>query len=182
MVQPQQLTTEQALSRAKKAAKKGHFALALQLYSAILQRQPNHPVAKKGLRKLQKKLPTGQLKQAQSSGPSQDRIDALINLCHSGQMERAEQSSNEILQSYPQSLVVINILGVALQRQGKLQEAVQAFDTAIGLKPDFAEAHNNRGIALKDLGQLENAVASFDKAMISVSLVAIALSYCPVRT
>ena len=92
-------------------------------------------------------------------------MNALINLCHSGQMARAEQTCRELLQTYPQSLVVINVLGVALQRQGKLQEAVQALDKATQLKPDFAEAFSNRGIALKELGQLENAVASYDKAI-----------------
>ena len=53
----QQLTLEQALTRAKKAAEQGKIAIAQQLYSAVLQHQPNHPIAKKGLRKLQKELP-----------------------------------------------------------------------------------------------------------------------------
>ena len=52
----QQLTIKQALSRAKKAAKQGNLAVAQQLYQAVLQQQPRHPIAKKGLRKLQKLL------------------------------------------------------------------------------------------------------------------------------
>ena len=43
----QQLTIQQALSRAKKAIKQGNTAIAVNLYNAILQQQPNHPLAKK---------------------------------------------------------------------------------------------------------------------------------------
>jgi len=163
--QSEQLTIEQAISRAKKAIKQGNDTVALQLYNAVLQRQPNHPVAKKGLRKLQKQRPRSQSGQAKTTDPAKDQMDAVINLYHSGQMAKAEQSCRELLQSYPQSLVVINVFGAALQVQGKLQEAVQAFDKAIRLKPGFAEAYCNRGNALKELGQLESAVARYESAV-----------------
>ena len=52
----QQLTIQQAISRAKKATKQGKIADAMELYNAILAHQPNHPIAKKALRKLQKSL------------------------------------------------------------------------------------------------------------------------------
>ena len=165
--QPQQITIEQAISRAKKAAKQGNDSKALQLYNAVLQRQPNHRVAKNGLRKLRKKLRQSQSIRAQTTDPSQDQIDAVINLYHSGQIERLELSCRELLQTHPKSLTVINLFGTALQVQGKLREAVQAFDKAIQLNPDSAEAYSNRGNALKELGQVENAVASFNDAVAS---------------
>ena len=101
----------------------------------------------------------------ESANPSQDQINALVNLYHSGQMIKTEKACRELLQTYPQSLIVINISGAALQKQGKLQEAVQAYSKAIQLKPDFAEAYSNRGNALKDLGQLKEAIESIDKAI-----------------
>ena len=57
MTQSQQLTIKQALSRAKKAAKKGKIAIAVELYTAVLAIQPKHPVAKKALYTLQKGSP-----------------------------------------------------------------------------------------------------------------------------
>ena len=48
MAQSQQLTIQQAISRAKKATKQGKIADAVELYTAVLQHQPNHPIAKKG--------------------------------------------------------------------------------------------------------------------------------------
>ena len=165
MPQTQQLTIKQALSRAKKATQKGNVDVALQLYNAVLQNQPSHPVAKKGLRKLQKGLPRNQSVQTQSTNPSQDQMNALINLYNSGQLKEAEQACKKLLQTYPQSLIVYNVLGAAFQGQGKLQNAVQAFDKAIQFMPDYVEAHSNRGVALRDLGQLEEAVRSYDKAI-----------------
>ena len=80
--------------------------------------------------------------QTQTINPSQDQINALIDLYQSAQMANAEQACRELLQTYPQSLIVINVLGAALNGQGKLREAIQAFDKAIQLKPDYAEAYS----------------------------------------
>ena len=161
MMNSQKLTIQQAISRAKKATKKGKISDAVELYNAVLQQQPNHPFVKKALRKLQKGLPQNQSVETLP----QDQIDSLVNLYQSGQMTKTEQVCRKLLQAYPQSLFVMNVLASALHGQGKLQEAVQGYDGAIRLKPDFAEAHSNRGIVLKDLGRLDEAVASYDKAI-----------------
>jgi len=165
VTQPQRLTVKQAISRAKTAITQGDTSLALQLYNAILQQQPNHPIAKKGLRKLQKDLPHNQSMQAQTATPSQDQINALINLYHTGQIAKTEQACRELLHAFPQSFFITNVLGVALQEQGKFQEAVTTFNKAIELKPDYAEAYSNRGNALSDLGQLKEALESYEKAI-----------------
>ena len=165
MTHPQRLTIKQALSRAKMAIKQGNTTVALQLYNAVLQQQPNHLIAKKGLRKLQKGLPHDQSMQAQTANPSHDQINALVNLYHTGQLAKTEQACRELLQTYPQAFFIINVLGVALQEQGKFQEAVQTFNKAIEIKPDYAEAYNNRGNALCDPGQLNEALESYEKAI-----------------
>ena len=136
----------------------------MELYNAILQQQPNHPFAKKALRKLQKELPQSPSMEEKTSSPPQDEIDALVNLYHSGQMIKAEQASRELLKPYPQALVAINVLGAALRGQGKLQEAVQAYDKAIQLNPDYADAHINLGVILQELGKLEDALVQYKKS------------------
>ena len=161
----QQLTIQQAISRAKKAIKQGNTAVALELYNAVLQQQPNHPIAKKRLNKLQKELPSDRSAQAQTTQPSQVQIDALVNLYQTGQMAKVELACGKLLKSHPQSLAVINILGAALLGQGKFQQAVNSYNKAIQLKPDLTEAFNNKGSALKALGRLDEAIASFDKAI-----------------
>ena len=157
----EQLTIDEALAKAKKAMKLGKHAVAAELYSAVLRQQPNHPMAKKGLRKLQR----GQSTRSRIAEPAQERINELVALLQAGQMEGAEQISRAMLAEFPTSLVVINVLGIALQRQRKLSEAVGIFDKAIELNPDVIETWVNRGIALKELGRVDDAVASYDKAI-----------------
>lgn len=160
-----QLIVKQTLSRANKAAKKGDFALSIQLYNEVLDHQPKHPIAKKALQKLEKQLSHSQPIQNQLSNPPQDQLNDLINLYQLGQLIKAEQACKKTLKTYPRSLVVLNILGATLKGQGKLREAVQVFDKAIGFQPDYADAYNNRGVILTDLGQFQDAVESLDKAI-----------------
>ena len=161
----QQLTIKQALSRAKEAAQQGNTAMARQLYSAVMQHEPRHPVAKQGLHELQKELPHHQSVQVQGTNPSPDQINTLINLYHSRQMTKAKQACRELLQTYPQSLIVLHVLGAVLAGQGQLQRAVQIFDKIIQLKPDDAAAYSNRGNALRELGQLGAAMVSYNQAI-----------------
>ena len=97
--------------------------------------------------------------------PSQDQINALINLYQSGQITKAEQACIELLQIHPKSLIILNMLGEIFADQGQLQKALQALNKAIQIKPNFAEAYSNRGSALKDLGQPEEAAESYLKAI-----------------
>ena len=161
----QELTIEQALSRAKKAANKGKIADAMKLYTAVLAHQPNHPIATKRLRKLQKELPQNQSVDTETSNPPQDQVTALVNLYSSGQLTKTEHACRDLLQIYPQSLVVIGVLGAALSGQGKLKESIQVNDKAIQLKPDFATPYYNKGVTLEKLEQLDQAVESYNKAI-----------------
>ncbi len=131
----------------------------------VLQHQPHHVEAKEGLRKLQEKLPDNQAVKGPSVSCSQDELNALIGLFKSRQMIKVEQRCKELLQLYPQSIVVLNILGLALQAQGKLKEAVQEYNKAIQLKPDYVDAYNNHGNALHKQGKLEEALQSYNKAL-----------------
>ena len=165
MSQPQKISIKQSLSQAKKAAKKGKATLALQLYQNVLQHQPNHPVAQRAVIKLQKELPNSLSAEEQKQDPSQDQLNTLIKLFHLGQMPEVARACKQLLQTYPKSLVVNNVLGVVLKETGRLEEAVQAYDKVIQLKPDYAVAYSNRGVALQELGKLKEAVESCNKAI-----------------
>lgn len=163
--QSQPITIEQAIGLAKEAIREGNVPVALELYNAVLQHQPNHAVAKMGLRKLLKGLPQGQLVQNVAASPSQEQINTLVNLYRSGQMLKTELACRELLQIFPQSLQVIYLLAATLQGQGKYQEALECLEQVIRLKPDHAEAYGNRGVVLIELGQPELAVESCEQAI-----------------
>ena len=164
MVKSHQLTVPNAIKEAKKAVKKGNLPFAIELYRAVLQQQPNHFVAKKGLNRILKN-PKHQPAKKQISDPSQDQINTLINLYYSGQMARAEQAIQDLLHAFPESLIILNIQGAILRRQGKLHKAMAAFDRAIQLKPDYTEAFNNRGNVLRDLGRIQEALSDYNSAI-----------------
>jgi len=96
---------------------------------------------------------------------TQDQVNGVINLYLAGQMAQAERACRELLKTDPQSEIVLNVLGAALQKLGQLAEAVKSFEKAIQIKPDYAEAHYNYGTALQELGQLVEAVKSFETAI-----------------
>jgi tetratricopeptide (TPR) repeat protein len=160
-----QLTIDEALSKAKKAVRSRHYSVAAGLFKAVLRQQPNHPVAKKSLRKLERKLRHGSAPVAGTPEPDAERVNELAELTRLGHMEQVELTSKKLLQEYPRSIVLLNFLGIALQRQGKLLQAVDVLDKAIELGPDVVESHSNRGIALKELGRPTEALASYDKAV-----------------
>ncbi len=159
--QSQTLTMKQALSRAKKAGKEKKTEVAIELYRAVLKNNPNHPIATKGLRKMQK-LSTERSELKVAVDPTQDQINGLVNLYSSGHLIKAEQICAALLQSHPKSLVVLNILGSVLQKQGKQQEAMKCYDIVIQIKPDYINAYYNRGIILSKLGLSKRALKDFE--------------------
>ena len=101
--------------------------------------------------------------QPQTIAPAEKEV--LLNLYNSKKMIKAEQACRELLQTYPQSSYLFNLLGATLKEQNKFQEAERVFEKATHLKPDYAAAYCNRGIALRCLGRLNEAVQSMHIAM-----------------
>jgi predicted O-linked N-acetylglucosamine transferase (SPINDLY family) len=159
MIKSQKLIINQALSHAKRLTKKGLFSEALQVYNNILLREPHNSIAKKNLHKLQKKVPS------QQNVPTQEQTNQLIQLYNSGNMEEVESVCKKMLTIYPKSLMILNILGGSLNRQGKLQEAIYTFTQAIKLKPDYVDAYYNRGVAFQGLNQPKEAIKNYDKTI-----------------
>lgn len=163
MAKHQQLTVEQAIEKAETATRQGNLKLAMQLYEAVLQLVPDHPVASKnaaGLRQASA-APTG----GASPDPPPDVSRALLQLYRSGQLKKAEHACNDALNTYGRSPFLFNLLGAILQGGGRYADAVAAFDGAVELKPDHAQALCNRGMARAALGQTEQALGDYNRAV-----------------
>ncbi len=65
----------------------------------------------------------------------------------------------------PQSIAVLNNLGLALKAQGKLDEAIACYRRAIELDPKFVRAHIHLGYALHGQNKLDEAIRSYRKAI-----------------
>lgn len=162
--QEKQLTVKATLSLAKKMTKKHNYAAALGLYSAVLQQEPKNPVAKKGLRRTQTAIDSGNAEN-KAADPSSEEMNTLVSLYQSGHMAEVEQQCKLSLVNYPQSSIVMNLLAAAQGAQGRMEEAVNSYRKAIQMNPSFAEAYCNCGVALKKLGRFEEALQSYNKAI-----------------
>ena len=108
---------------------------------------------------------TKQNQNTQKRNPAGSITDNLIKAYQSGEMAHVESEARELLVRYPDSEMVLNILGASLQSQGKVEDAIEVYDRAIKSNPKFAEAHNNKGNALKELGRGTEALASYEHAV-----------------
>ena len=97
--------------------------------------------------------------------PTGSITDNLIKAYQSGEMAHVESEARELLDRYPDSEMVLNILGASLQSQGKVEGALEVYDRAIKSNPKFAEAHNNKGNALKELGRGAEALTVYEHAV-----------------
>src|SRR5581483_10662061 len=87
------------------------------------------------------------------------------NIYNEGKLNEVIEYATVFTQTYPESVVIYNISGVANAALLRFDEALASYDKAIQLRPDFAVAHYNRGNALSDLKRPDEAVASYDKAI-----------------
>ena len=100
-----------------------------------------------------------------SQEPPKDQFQNLINLYTQGLFQKALAQGSQLLEQFPNSINLYNIIGASNKGLGKLDEAIEAYNKALSLEPDYAQAYNNMGIALKDQGKLEDAIEAFNKAL-----------------
>lgn len=95
--------------------------------------------------------------------PTQQEIDHLVGLHESGEHVQMEQATRALIELYPASALVWNVLAMALQFQGK--DALPALQKTVELAPGDAEAHLHLGNAHMDRGQPDLAMPCFMRAL-----------------
>jgi uncharacterized protein (TIGR02466 family) len=110
----------------------------------------------------------------QPKQPSQNEVQSLLNLFNAGQLPQAEHMAKTLIKVYPNALMLHNVLGVALERQGKFEEAAASYRKVIALDSNIAEIHFNLGVVLSNLGRIEEAVANYRKSIVLKPSLAVA--------
>ncbi|MBD2437888.1 tetratricopeptide repeat protein [Nostoc sp. FACHB-110] len=117
----------------------GRFFQAEQIYTQILQEQPNQV----------------------------DALYLLGTLAHqSGKTEKAIALYRQALAVNPDLASVHSNLGIALKQQGLLQEAIQHYQEAIALQPNAAQFHYNLALVFQQQGNLATAQNYYRQATI----------------
>ena len=97
--------------------------------------------------------------------PGQGEIQQLLGLIGNGRLAQAEAAARASLRSFPDALVLHNLLGVALEQQGKYEAAATSYRNALAIEPNIAEIAFNLGVVLGNLGRSEEAVTQYRKAI-----------------
>jgi tetratricopeptide (TPR) repeat protein len=90
-------------------------------------------------------------------------ISQLIAQFNAGRHPHVEARARELLDQYPNSGQLWELLAASLTMQGK--DALQALERTAQLLPDNAPAHSNLGNALRELGRLGAAAACYRRTI-----------------
>ena len=97
--------------------------------------------------------------------PSQEHLQSIISLFTQGQLQLALSEATQMLERFPNSVVLYNIAGACNAGLMEFDAAIISYKQAIKIKPDYALAHYNMGIALNNKGDLEAAIESYKEAI-----------------
>ena len=97
--------------------------------------------------------------------PPLDILKPLVALFNNGKLRQSLSESSQLLEIFPNSIVLCNISGASSAGLKQFDAAIKYYKKALEIKPDYAEAYYNMGIALKDNGDLDAAINSYKKAL-----------------
>ena len=115
------ISVDQALLKAKSHLKKDEILEAKKLYQSVLQAFPKNIRAQQGLTLLKNRNKTNFTKT-----PPQVEIDQLIKLYNQQQFSLAVEQTNTLLEKYPETFILWNILGNSYIQLGFLDNAINS--------------------------------------------------------
>jgi protein O-GlcNAc transferase len=153
------INLDKALRLAKKKAKNGQLEEAKNIYEDILQKFSKNKKARIALQLLAESATVA------PQDPPSEQLQSIINLYNQGQLQQALSESSQMLERFPNSIVLYNIVGASNAGLMQFDDAIDSYKQALKIKPDYAEAYNNMGVVLMDKGEPMAAIDSYKKAL-----------------
>jgi tetratricopeptide (TPR) repeat protein len=97
--------------------------------------------------------------------PLPTELQNLHQLFQRGQLPQAEIGATLLLERYPKSLAVLNLLGMCQQGQGKFRAAASSFSRMLSIDPGIAEIHFNLATLQTQLNDIKAALACYRKSL-----------------
>lgn len=137
---------DKLFKQAQLATDKGEFTKAIQLYTAVLKKNPKHIAARTNRGVLFERLKTKSAR------------ERLKN------QKLAEQDYVQALEGAPNVPETYNNLGALLLDMGRYSDAVYYLQRATNIRPKYFMAWMNLGIAYYQQGRITESLTSFAKA------------------
>ncbi len=96
---------------------------------------------------------------------SHNAVNDIFRLIDSGQIEHAETKCRSYLDTHPDDINVLGLLGAVLLKLGRAGEAKPVLEEAIRLEPAFAKPYEDLGMLYLSEDNAEQAVQYFDDAI-----------------
>ena len=100
-----------------------------------------------------------------SQDPPSEQLQSIVNLFTQRRLKQALSESSQMLEKFPNSVILFNIVGASNAELRQFDAAIESYKKALEIKPDYAEAYYNMGNALKDKGNPEAAIDSYKHAL-----------------
>ena len=97
--------------------------------------------------------------------PPQTQVQPLIKLYTQGQHQDALTQALQLLNEFPNSVDLYNIIGATNQSLGNLDKAIKAYKKALSINPDYAEVYNNIGNTLQEKDKHTEALDAYYKSL-----------------
>ena len=97
--------------------------------------------------------------------PPGNQFQHIAKLYFQSRYQEALKEAIKLLEKFPRSVNLYNIIGATNRALGKLDEAIEDYNKAISLKPDFAEAYNNMGNIFEEQDNFGEAIKKYEKAI-----------------
>ncbi len=97
--------------------------------------------------------------------PSEYHIKPIVALHNEGKFLDALDKEMLLLEQFPNSALLQNMIGATKIGLKKYNEAIEAYRKAISIKPDCASFYNDLGNALQEQGNYADALKEYNKAI-----------------
>ena len=100
-----------------------------------------------------------------SQDPPSEQLQSIVNLFTQRRLKQALSESSQMLEKFPNSVILFNIVGASNAELRQFDAAIESYKKALEIKPDYAEAYYNMGNVLKDKGDPESAIDCYKQAL-----------------
>ena len=97
--------------------------------------------------------------------PEQQAIKGILRLYSSKDYVQAKKKAHDLLKTYPNSSMLLNVLGVIFNNQGDYDAAIKYYESAIKINPNDADIYNNFGSTLCKKGNFKDGLDKYEKAI-----------------